>query len=121
MAKLIAVDLDKTLTNETCWTEEECLKATPRQNMIDYVNTLYFSGELIIIWTARRETLREATEYWLRKNKVCYHTIDMHKLGADVYCDDKAVNSLDVSKVIEYITNVQTGEFHLSDMFRVKK
>ena len=104
MQRLIAVDLDGTLTKESCWSEEACINATPRQDMIDYVNKLYTGGDHIVIWTARREFLRVATEYWLRKNGVMYHAIDMsHKIGAHIYIDDKCVNSLNLKKVIDFI------------------
>ena len=96
MAKLFAVDMDLTLTNEPCWTPEQCLSATPRKEVIELVNKLYGAGNIIIIWTARREMLRPATEYWLKVNGVHYHAIDMgHKLGADAYIDDRAINSID--------------------------
>jgi uncharacterized HAD superfamily protein len=96
MSKLFAIDLDGTLCREHCWTIDDCLKATPRLRMIDCVNSLYRREHHIVIWSSRREELRTATEYWLKKNGVCYHAIDLqHKLGADIYLDDKAISSLD--------------------------
>ena len=91
--KLIALDVDGTLTKELCWTEEECLHATPRKDVIEKTNQLYLNGNHIIIYTARDERLRNATEYWLRKNNVRYHAIVMgrNKMGADLYVDDRAV------------------------------
>lgn len=96
MAKLFAIDIDGTLCNEACWTPEQCLFATPRKEVVELVNSLYRRGHIIVIWTARREFLRTATEYWLKVNGVFYHAIDMgHKIGADVYLDDRAINSID--------------------------
>lgn len=91
--KLIALDVDGTLTNEICWTEEDCLHATPRKDVIEKTNQLYLNGNHIIIYTARDERLRNATEYWLRKHGVRFHAINMgrNKMGADVYVDDKAI------------------------------
>jgi uncharacterized HAD superfamily protein len=119
MQRLIAVDLDGTLTKECCWNEDDCLKATPRQDMIDYVNKLYLNGDHIVIWTARRESLRTATEYWLRANKVLYHAIDMHKIGCHIYIDDKAINSIDTNAVINYVENhAKGGEIKMIDILR---
>ena len=91
--KLIAVDLDKTLTNSDSWSEEECLTAEPRLDIIEKVRKLYFQRNHIIIYTARPESFRHATEYWLRKNGVTYHAIVMsnNKMGADIYIDDRAM------------------------------
>jgi uncharacterized HAD superfamily protein len=119
MQRLIAVDLDGTLTVESCWTEEECLIATPRKDMIDYVNKLYNEREHIVIWTARRDCLRHATEYWLSKNGVHYHTLDMSKLPAHLYIDDKAINSLDTKEVIKYVDQHEKGgDIKLINMLR---
>ena len=83
------------------------MNATPRQEVIDITNDLYNKSHIIIIWPARREFLRPATEYWLKKNQVYYHAIDMgHKLGSHVYIDDRAVNSLDVEALKKYIEGV---------------
>lgn len=91
--KLIAVDLDGTLTTSNAWTEEECLTAEPRCDIIKKVRDLYYDRNTIIIYTARPETMRNETEYWLRKNKVKYHALVMgnSKMGADIYVDDRAI------------------------------
>jgi uncharacterized HAD superfamily protein len=91
--KLIAVDLDGTLCNGESWTDECCMNAIPRQEIIDRTNEAYCSGAHIIIYTARPEWFRASTAYWLSKNKVRYHALMMNpnKMGADVYVDDKAI------------------------------
>lgn len=91
--KLIAVDLDGTLTNSDSWTEEECLSADPRLDIIEKIRKLYYQRNHIIIYTARPEYFRNETEFWLRKNGVKYHAIVMgnNKMGADLYIDDKAM------------------------------
>lgn len=102
MAKLFAVDLDGTLTQEPCWTNEQCIRAKAREDVIWLINDLYRKGHIIIIWTARREVLRASTEYWLKKNKVFYHAIDMgHKIGANAYIDDKAINSVNYDNIFK--------------------
>jgi uncharacterized HAD superfamily protein len=96
----IAVDLDGTLTTETNgWDDESCLHATPNQKMIDVVNQAWRDGHTIIIYTARRWSRREATIYWLQKNDVKYHTIEMQKLNFDVLIDDKAYNVKDLQRL----------------------
>lgn len=91
--KLIAVDLDGTLTEDDCWTAHECLTAEARVDIIKKVKDLYYDRNVIIIYTARPETMRDETEYWLRKNKVKYHALVMgnNKMGADIYVDDRAI------------------------------
>lgn len=91
--KLIAVDLDGTLTKDDCWTSYECLVAEARTDIIKKVMDLYYERNTIIIYTARPESMRNETEYWLRKNGVKYHAIVMgnNKMGADIYVDDRAI------------------------------
>jgi len=91
--KLIAVDLDGTLTKKDCWTSYECLVAEARTDIIKKVRDLYYERNTIIIYTARPESVRNETEYWLRKNGVKYHAIVMgnNKVGADIYVDDRAI------------------------------
>lgn len=91
--KLIYVDLDGTLCTGESWTEEGCLFAKPKQDIIDKVNNIYVGGGHIIIYTARPEWFRCETEYWLNKHKVRNHALVMNhnKKGADAYVDDKAI------------------------------
>jgi hypothetical protein len=104
MSKLFAVDMDCTLTKNPCWTIEQCINAEPREDVVFLVNDLYRGGNIVIIWTARREVLRPATEYWLKKHGVFYHAIDMgHKIGANAYIDDRAINSLDYFNICKGI------------------
>jgi hypothetical protein len=106
MCKLFAVDLDRTLTKESCWTLDQCLKAEPRKDVVELVNTLYRSGHIIIIWTARREFLRPVTEYWLKTNNVFYHAVQMGKMGADAYIDDKAINAINYDNLLKGIQEI---------------
>lgn len=87
--KIYLVDIDGTLCKETCYTPEECLKATPIKEMVDKVNKVYLQG-LVIIYTARREHLIPSTIKWLRKNEIDYHAISNHKIPGDLYIDNKA-------------------------------
>jgi len=89
---LILVDIDGTLTNENGgWTEMECLQATPNQAMIYWVNARYKELHHIIIYTARHENLRQATNFWLKKHKIYFHALRMNKVGCDLLIDDKTI------------------------------
>jgi len=95
---IIACDLDKTLCLGESFTDEECIAAEPIQKMIDYVNEVLHKKNhcFINIFTARKEYLRTATEYWLKKHGVKYHTLVMEKLWSSVYLDDRAVSPEDI-------------------------
>jgi len=90
--RVYGVDVDGTLTNETCWNNDDCLNATPKQKVIDHVNELFENNNYILIYTARKHSLYEATVKWLNKHNVHYHAIRMGKLPADIYIDDKMIN-----------------------------
>ena len=96
----IAMDLDKTLTRDVAWDEQGALTAEPNTNRIQKLNTLY-GQHTIIIHTARVESLRYATAYWLAKHGVKYHALVMGKVGADIYVDDKAVSDVDFYRIFE--------------------
>jgi len=92
--KLYAIDMDGTLTNgERYWNGE---KITSNQKMIDWVNKKYKEGHIIIIYTARPYEEIRKTIAWLIENKVMYHGINMDKMGADYYIDDKVINVEDI-------------------------
>ena len=89
--RVICIDVDKTLTVENCWTEEECLNAVPRQDVIDKVNEISRSY-FVVIYTARRDHLLVATLVWLRKHGVTFHAISNNKIPTDIgYLDDKSI------------------------------
>jgi hypothetical protein len=96
MRRRIGVDLDNTLCVGKHWnTQEECLKAEPIQDMIDYVNKLY-KDDFIIIYTARQNFLMSATFQWLDDNDVYYHAVSNRKVPFDLVIDDTAMNSKEV-------------------------
>ena len=86
--KVIAVDLDGVLCKGESWTPEQCLKAKPILKNIERVNKLHKTN-FIVIYTARRDFLIEATLKWLRKNGVEFQAISNKKMSADLYIDDK--------------------------------
>ncbi len=92
--KIYCFDLDLTL----CHTEGTNYAASvPYQERINRVNELFSSGSVIKILTARGSRtgldLRELTEKQLRDWGVHYHELHFGKPDADVYIDDKGVNS----------------------------
>lgn len=91
MRRIINVDVDNTLTNETCFTVEEVLRATPKQHIIDKVAKLY-EEDYIVIYTARRDVLVPATFEWLRRNNIRWHAFSNQKPPSDAYIDDLAIN-----------------------------
>lgn len=104
--KIIAVDIDNTLTLEkdSGWDNESCLSATPNVKMIELVNQAWKNGHFILIYTARRWSRREATVYWLQKNDIKYHALDMgSKPAYDYLIDDKAINSFDLKEINKII------------------
>ena len=98
---IIAIDLDGTLCSGESFTEEDCLKAKPIQEVIDAVNKKLYKdgGCFIIINTARREFLRDATIYWLNKHNVKYHILNCGKLWSQYYIDDRNVLIKDLLEV----------------------
>ena len=98
---IVCVDLDGTLTLDKSggWNDEQCLNAKPNVPMIDIINKAWKDGHLIIIYTARRWSRREATIYWLQKNDIKFHTIEMQKLRFDLMIDDKCLNADDLQRI----------------------
>lgn len=88
---LILMDVDGTLTKEICWSESDCLSATPNIPLIEWSNRQYYRKCTIIIYTARHESLRQATNYWLKKNEVRFHALRMNKIPATILVDDRTI------------------------------
>ena len=97
--KRLGVDVDGTLTNESCFTVEEVLNATPRLDVIEKVNKLY-TWNFIVIYTARREDLANATKEWLNKHGVKYHAYSDKKIPLDDLIDDHVTHVDDIDKLI---------------------
>ena len=106
MSKLTyVVDLDHTLCDTVQGPDGRCkyFEATPIQSRIDVVNKLWEDGNTIIIETARgcgtKINHYEETFNQLRSWGLKFHTLRTGvKFGADVYIDDKAINSEDFFK-----------------------
>jgi len=83
-----AIDLDGTLCRGEVYTPKQCLKAKPIIRNINKVNEMY-KRKFIVIFTARRDFVVQATFEWLRRNNVMYHAFSNHKMPADKYYDDE--------------------------------
>lgn len=90
------IDIDGVLCSNTWGKYEE---AIPILENIKKMNELYNRGNRIILWTARGSTTkidwRELTEKQLHAWGVKYHELIFGKPEADIYIDDKAINSKD--------------------------
>ena len=84
--KVYNIDFDGTLT-----TGEYTDDPNNHIDIIDRVRELYFSGHIIIIWSARLWTDASWMISWLIKNEVPFHGVMMGKGGTDYYVDDKAI------------------------------
>ncbi len=92
---VIAVDLDGTLTNgERFWDT----LPTPNKGMVERIRALYQQGNIIIVWTARAWETAPETVGWLIMNRIPFHALRCDKGGADLYIDDKCINTQDFLK-----------------------
>lgn len=89
-------DIDGTLCTNTHGSYEQ---SKPYPHVIERVNALYEAGHRILLFTARGSTTgidwRELTERQLHEWNVKYHEIRLGKPHADVYIDDRAINTDD--------------------------
>ena len=83
--KIYACDLDGNLCS-TAWTKEQALTAIPNKKRIKALYR-YFQMGIVIIYTARRDSLISPTLQWLKRNYVPYHAISNIKMPADIYID----------------------------------
>ena len=78
------IDLDGTLTNNTVY---ELSSVIPER--VELVRDLYYSGNIVIIWTARQWSEAPKVIGFLETHSIPYHGLKMSKGGSDVYVDDK--------------------------------
>jgi len=108
--KIVAVDLDGTLTNENYingfWSlginelaEFYKTKATPNKKIINKLNELYDKGFIINIFTSRWDLFKEQTTTWLENNGIKYNELHMNKPFYDFILDDKALRPNEIIKI----------------------
>ncbi len=92
--EIYCFDIDGTLCTDTGGKYE---MAQPFYERIAVVNSLYRSGHIIKLFTARGTTTgidwRALTERQLKIWEVSYHELIMGKPEADIFIDDKSFNS----------------------------
>ena len=92
-------DIDGTICTNTDGDYEQ---AMPFEDVIDKINQLYNAGHRIILYTARGYTTGidwfDMTGKQLEVWKVRYHQLTMGKPYADLYIDDKGVQSKEFFK-----------------------
>lgn len=92
-------DIDGTICTNT---DGDYEKAMPFEDVIDKINQLYDAGHRIILYTARGYTTGinwfDVTGKQLEAWKVRYHQLVMGKPYADLYIDDKGVQSKEFFK-----------------------
>jgi hypothetical protein len=96
--RIIAVDIDHTVAQGEWWHEDR--EAKPIQEVLDKVNQLYWNKNTIIYHTARHPKYYELTKAWLIKHGAFFHALEMGKLTADVYLDDRALNVKDIDVLL---------------------
>jgi len=96
--KTYCFDIDGTICTNT---DGEYASAKPFGSRIDHINALYDAGHTISFFTARGSTTgidwRALTAEQLAQWGVRYHTLIMGKPHADLFVDDKAIQSDDYS------------------------
>lgn len=119
--KVIAVDFDKTLTTgegPNYWEEDE--REYPNDEVISFINEMYYNGHVILIWTARPWSQAATVESYLVKWEVEYHGLRCNKTGADLFVDDKVENVREVDKLglseaiedVDGVKNVDVSDCH---------
>ncbi len=76
----VAFDIDGTLAQGP-FVPERIRELEPRPHVIRTLKGLSRAGMKIIVVTARPESYREDTEWWLRRHGIPYHTLRMRGSG----------------------------------------
>jgi len=90
MPERVGVDFDNTLTADDVayWDGE---RPEPNAQVCSAVRKRYYSGDTVIVWTARPWSEAHHIAAHLTEWGVPYHGIRAEKGSADIYVDDKAV------------------------------
>ena len=100
---IIYIDIDETICTST--ESRDYAKATPILTNIKKCNKLYDEGHTIVYITARglksgrgEPHYRPITEQQLKEWGCKYHKLSFKSHDADIFIDDKAINSEDFFK-----------------------
>lgn len=95
--KIYAIDIDGVIADGKFWMED----CTPRTTELEAANMLYKQGHTIIYHTARHPQHYALTYAWLVKHGAYFHALEMGKLTADFYIDDR---NMSVEKLLGRLT-----------------
>lgn len=93
--KIVLCDVDGTLCSTTAWNIDDCMKAKPILAHVEKLNRLY-EKNFIIIYTARRDCLIEATIYWLKKHGIKFHAFSNNKIPGNIILDEDSAKFADI-------------------------
>jgi len=100
--KTYCFDIDGVICTNTYGKYEN---AVPDHHVISKINKLFNEGHKIVLYTARGSTTgidwEDLTKKQMAEWKVLYHELFLGKPQADMYSDDRAVNSLDWLKATD--------------------
>jgi len=106
----IAIDLDGTVADYTDIDfskveddPQELMKAKPIEGALAGVKKLHEEGNTIVFYTSRDHGSKEITEKWLTEHGFPFHHVEMEKLVAHIYIDDRAINGCDWGHVMKEI------------------
>ena len=106
----IAIDLDGTVADCTKVDfgkvdkdPSELMKAMPIKGSQEAVQKLHDQGNTIVFYSSRNHGSKGVTEEWLREHGFPFHQVELEKLVAHVYIDDRAINGCDWDQVMKEI------------------
>jgi uncharacterized HAD superfamily protein len=104
----IAIDIDGTIADcsdvdfdRADVDRSELMKAKPINGALEAVRRLHDEGHTIVFYTSRHADSEEVTRKWLEEHGFPFHHIEMEKLVAHVYIDDRAINGCDWTNAME--------------------
>ena len=106
----IAIDLDGTVAD--CADVDfdkvdkdygELMKAKPIEGALEAVRKLHEQGNTIVFYSSRDHGSKEVTEKWLKEHGFPFHHVELEKLVAHIYIDDRAINGCDWERVMKEI------------------
>lgn len=109
MKKIIAIDYDETITDNTPYPYEGNI----RPQAIKYIKLLHDKGYTLVLWTSRKEKdYNKCIDRLQKENILQYFNFDDIEYGysgkviADFYIDDKGIpGKLNWRKIYKYIIN----------------
>ena len=106
----IAIDLDGTVADCTDVDFDkvdkdpsELMKAKPIKGALESVKKLHAQGNTIVFYSSRDHGSKEVTELWLEEHGFPFDHVELEKLVAHIYIDDRAINGCDWELVMKEV------------------